>query len=367
MKKVATLLLMLSGFPVFSTHLIGGYIQAERVSGSLTFEFTVNLYMNDTGGNDQTDPIQLCPGDGAGPITVPRQAQLRVGKSIIRSIYKIRHTYSGTGSGTYTVSVQIANRSEVNNLPNSIQTPFYLETTFSSTVVNNLPVFQGPVPESLTVPVNRKAVYNFLATDTDGDSVAHYVIRLRNGECQKTSQQLSDYVFPNDVSRKGTFKIDPKTGLVIWDAPTEVGLYNFAVVAEEWRNGQRISTTVFDMVTRVVDQAGRNPDAIPPYEPVLERGLLTAVEERINEPALTVTVSPSPSENRFLVRMKSRTPTTATFQLLDSQGRLMQETTTRTATLEIEQALGHEKLVPGLYLIRTSARGRVYTTKVIKR
>jgi hypothetical protein len=121
------------------------------------------------------------------------------------------------------------------------------------------------------------------------------------------------------------------------------------------------------MITYVKDIPGNVPGTLPTYEPVLERGLLTAVEDRVDDRDLSVMVYPSPSQNRFHILLKSRKPTTATFQLLDSQGKIIQGTTTNTAALEREQVIGNEQLAPGLYLIRTSVRGWVYTTKVIKR
>lgn len=370
MKKIATFLLIMSAFPVFGTHLIGGSIQLKRVAASLTFEFSVNVYMDEIGGKtaiDQSDSIAFCTGDGSSSRMIARFSRTRLENGISLNVYKLTHAYSGTGSGAYTVSTQLRNRSEVSNLANAPTLPFYLETTFSPSVVNTLPIFQGPALSSLTVPVNQKAVYNFRATDAEGDSVAHYLIRIRNGDCGKSSQPVSGYSFPNDVSRKGTFKIDVKTGQLTWDAPTQIGSYDFAVVAEEWRNGQRISSTLFDLVTRVRDQPDSTPSVIPPYEPVLERGLLTGLENRADDRDLTVTVFPSPSSSRFQVVLKSHKPTTATFQLLDAQGKIIQEVMTSKAALEHEQAIGNEQLAPGLYLIRTSARGRVYTKKVIKR
>lgn len=370
MKKIATFLLIISTLPVFGTHLIGGYIQVKRVATSPTFEFSIKIYVNEVTGKtdiDQNDFILVCLGDGSGDLEIPRYSTTLLENRISLNVYKVTHVYSGMGSGTYTVSARLQSRSALSNLPNALTVPLYLETTFSPAVVNTFPVFQGPAPGSLTVPVNQKATYNFLAKDADGDSVAHYLIRVRNGECMKTSQPVSGYSFPNEVTREGTFKIDTKSGQLTWDAPTSVGTYDFAVVAEEWRNGQRISATLFDMVTRVIDQPGSIPGSIPPYEPVLERGLLTALEDRINDRDLSITVFPSPSQNRFQIVLKSRKPTTATFQLLDSQGRIIQEVAENKTALEHQQAIGNEQLAPGLYLIQTSVRGRVYTNKVIKR
>ncbi|MGA0556946.1 T9SS type A sorting domain-containing protein [Larkinella sp. VNQ87] len=364
MKKIITFLLVLSALPGWGTHLVGGYIQVKRLSASPLFKFIVNVYIDNAGGaaNEQ---ITLCPGDGSGALSVPRKSLNRLENGLSLAIYEVDYMYSGTGSSSYTVSAQVPNRSQLTNLPNALQTPLYLETTFSASVVNALPVFQGPTPGSLTVPVNQKAVYNFQAKDEEGDSVVHYLVRIRNGECQR-SQPVWEYVFPNDVTRRGTFKIDAKTGQLTWDAPTQTGIYDFAVVAEEWRNGQRISSTLFDMVTRVVDQPG-TPGIIPPYEPVLERGLLTGLDERVDDTGLSVVVAPSPSQGRFQVVLKSQKPTTATFQLIDAQGKLIEEIKTGKTALEHQQAIGNEQLAPGLYLIRTSALGRILATKVLKR
>ncbi|GAB3328846.1 hypothetical protein GCM10027299_31510 [Larkinella ripae] len=370
MKKIITLVLTVFAFPVCGTHLLGGYIQVKRTSASLTFEFTVNIYTNEVSGQNatsQADFVTLCTGDGSGTIQAFRQSRTPLDRLTALNRYQVTHTYNGTGSGTYTVSTQLPNRSPLANLPDALTQPLYLETTFSTTLTNSLPVFQGPTPASLIVPVNERATYNLRATETDGDSVAHYLVRIRKAECQQSSQPLANYVFPNEVTRRGAFKIDAESGQLTWDAPTQTGLYDFAVVAEEWRNGQRISTTLFDLVTQVIDKPGSTPGTIPPYEPVLERGLLTAVNERVDEEDLNLTVFPSPSQTRFQVLLKSQKPTTATFQLLDSQGKLIQEVTANTPAREHQQHLGTDQLAPGLYLIRTSARGRTFTNKVLKK
>jgi hypothetical protein len=227
MKMIATFLLVLNTLPVWGTHLVGGYIQVKRIATSLTYEFSVNVYMNEFSGKtaiDQSDSVSFCPGDGSGTQMIARQARILLEGGISLNVYKTTHTYSGTGSGSYTVSTQYINWSSISNLTDAVTRHFYLETTFSPAVINSLPVFQGPTMSSLTVPVNQKPIYNFLAKDAEGDSVAHYFVRIRDGECTKVSQSLSGYSFPNDVAHKGTFKIDTKRGQLTWNAPRKLDL-----------------------------------------------------------------------------------------------------------------------------------------------
>ncbi|GAB3895180.1 hypothetical protein GCM10028803_11330 [Larkinella knui] len=363
MRKIAAFLLIFSSLPVLGTHLIGGYIQVRNVAAS-TYEITVKLYMESSGAGQQETSVLVCLNDGAEPVSVARTSSRLLKGGILLNEYRITHTYNGNGTGSRTISAFPSNRTQSRNIPNALSTLFYIKTTFVSTQSNTTPVFQD-FDSRLTGTVNQKAEYNFLATDSEGDSVVHYLVRPQTGACNRGSLPIAGYAFPNDVTRRGTFKIGRQDGRLVWDSPTETGTYGFALAAEEWRKGQRISETVFDMVTLIAD--GGTPGTVPPYEPAVERELLTGINDHIDDRDLSVTVYPSPSQNRFLVVLKSSKPTTATFQLLDSQGRILQEVAAGKAALEHEQAIGNEQLAPGLYVIRTSARGRVYSNKVIKR
>ncbi|MFD1142602.1 T9SS type A sorting domain-containing protein [Larkinella insperata] len=364
MKMITTFLFVLSAVPAFSTHILGGYIQVRNVSPA-TYEIIVRLYLERSGTSQQEISIPVCFDDGSEPVTAARSSSLALEGGILLNEYRTTRSFNGSGSGNRTVAVSIPNRTDSRNVPSALSIPFYIQTTFTTAQINTTPVFED-LDNRLTGLANQKVEYNFLAKDSEGDSVVHYLVRVQSGGCDQGGQPVAGYTFPNDVTRRGVFSVGPQTGQLVWNAPTETGNYGFAVAAEEWRNGQRISETVFDMIALIVDNAGGTPGTIPPYEPALPGGLLTGWEEPSNDPDITVAAYPSPSPNRFLVKLKSRKPTTATFQLLDNQGRLIQEVTTRKASQEIEERIGPEKLAPGLYLIRTSVRGRVYTSKVLK-
>ncbi|WP_128547933.1 T9SS type A sorting domain-containing protein [Larkinella soli] len=355
----------------FATHLLGGYIQARQVSGTATYEFTVYLYMDAIQGRqaaEQSTSIPFCFGDGSDTVTIPRVSTAFIDPGLMLIVFKTTHSYNGTGSGSYTVSVSnLTNRSsDMQNFPGSVNSPFYIETTIVPGRPNSTPVFQ-PLPGLLRASVNRKATFSFPATDAEGDSVAYYLVRIRKGDCGKMSQLVDEFIFPNDVSRKGTFKIDALSGEVTWDAPTVVGRYVFALVAAEWRNGVKISETEYEMVCFVDDRAGGNPGTVPPYEPVMERGLLTASDGGIDAQDLTIDVFPIPSLLHFTVVIKSAQPTTARFELIDLQGRIIEQIERNTPALAHETSIGNDQLPPGTYLLKTSARGRVFTQKVLKR
>lgn len=365
MRKIVTLFLVLCALPAFSTHIIGGYIQVRNVASS-TYEITVRLYLGRSGASNQETALPVCFDDGLEPAMAPLRNSQVLEDGILLNEYRTTHAYNGSGSGRHTVFVSITNRTDSRNFPSALSTPFYIKTTFTTAQPNSTPVFED-FRKRLTGLVNQKNEYNFLAKDPEGDSVVHSVIRVQKGRCGQGSQLASDYRFPNDVTRKGTFKIGLADGQLVWNAPTETGTYSFAVQAREWRNGQLIGETVFDLLTLVTDATGHSPGTLPPYEPVVEGGPLTGVENRIDDQEVTITVLPSPSSSRFEVVLKSRKPTTAAFQLLDAQGRLLEEVSTKTSALEIRQPIGREQLAPGLYVIRTSVRGRSYTSKVIKK
>jgi hypothetical protein len=119
MKKLFTLAFLFSLLQsAYATHLIGGEIQVSRVSSqSLTYQFKVNLYMDDANGalaSEGQNQITICVGEGGKTIIVPKRlARIKVTSSVSLNIYGESFTYATPG--TYTVSVSIENRN--GNLP----------------------------------------------------------------------------------------------------------------------------------------------------------------------------------------------------------------------------------------------------------
>ncbi|MGM0649188.1 MAG: gliding motility-associated C-terminal domain-containing protein, partial [Bacteroidota bacterium] len=56
--------------------------------------------------------------------------------------------------------------------------------------------------------------------------------------------------------------IDPVSGDLIWDAPVEAGVYNIAILIEEWRDGVKIGKIIRDMQIEIYDTDNTIPEVI---------------------------------------------------------------------------------------------------------
>src|ERR671933_2114023 len=115
-----------------ATHVRAGEITTRRISpSSLTYEITLTTYYDELTGRsaaDLADPYTICFGDGTSQ-SVRRVSRTYInGRTSSINVYKVVHTYPGTG--TYTVSVTIPNRNrDTKNLPpaaSSDQITFYV-------------------------------------------------------------------------------------------------------------------------------------------------------------------------------------------------------------------------------------------------
>ncbi|WP_234736009.1 T9SS type A sorting domain-containing protein [Tellurirhabdus bombi] len=365
MKYPFTLLVLLAmANHAFGTHILGGYIQAKRVSPTnLTFEFTVNLFTDNGAVASSEQTIRLCTGEANKTVVADRVEHRSLDQMSSINIYRITYTYQT--QGTYTIAASLTNRtSGARNLSNA-ETPFYIQTTFSTAVTNTTPAFAYP-ENGFKATTQQAARFNLKGADTEGDSVVYSVTRPKLAECTQPEFLLPSYVFPNDVARRGTFKIDLQ-GVLDWNAPTEQGRYVFAVVAEEWRNGQKISETLFDMLLIVEDRPGGTPGTIPPYEPVANQPLITGTQEEVSDGEVSILAYPIPVQDRLHIRLKSPQPSIARMQLFNVQGQMVREIDLVNPSHEHEISLDTGQWVPGTYLLRTYTHGKTYTHKVLKR
>lgn len=371
MKTVPLLcLLLLSVQMAQATHLIGGYIQAKRVGGSfLTYEITVALYMDGVRGtvaSTQASSVSLCFGDGATGL-IARQNQVDVlNKAVSLSTYRTVHTYSGPG--TYALTVSIANRTNVLTIPNADNQLFTLRTTISAnaTASNQTPT-PGFPENGFHVGINQRMTLALKATDADGDSLVYGLAKPLTSQATDlcNRQTILSYQFPNDVTRQGTFKLNNRTGDLVWDAPTKLGWYSVAIAIDEYRNGSLISQTTQEIMLFVEDLPG-TPVIVPPYEPAMEGAVVTATTSYADAD-INLTTFPSPVDDRLQVLIQTSNPTTATVQLLDVNGRKLHELTLSRPARRHEPVISMGSLVPGVYLIRADVGGRSLLRRVVKR
>lgn len=374
---ISTTLLLFSVQIAVATHLIGGYIQARSISTTAsTYEITVTLYMDEAGGKaaaDDSNEYMICFGDGQTQIVQRTARRLTSDRAASVNIYQTTHTYAGPG--VYTLSASIPNRTIAQNILRADFQLFTITTRISTTVIDNLTPTPTTPASGFRVTLNQRAVLSLAATEADGDSVAYTLTKpqtaLNSDLCNQ--QPVNSYQFPNDLTRQGTFKLNARTGELVWDAPTQEGRYAVALIISEYRQGNLISQTKHEITFIAVDQPG-TPGIVPPYEPASVDNAVTIVTALPNEPNaawpdadVRLTVFPNPVDDRLQVVVQTANPAPATVQLLDASGRSLHELRFERAARRHEQVMSMSSLSPGLYVLSANVNGRLLVHKVLKR
>lgn len=360
----------MSGGQALATHLRGGYVQAKSISATaLTYEVTATIYYEGSASITGESSITLCFGDG---ITqeVFRQSQRRTADGLLTiGTYRITHTYAGPG--TYTLTTSLANRVTTKNIVGvGEQLPMTLVTTFSTTTPNQTPALLFP-ETGFPAATNQRLLFPVNATDAEGDSLVYSLTRPLTAPTGNTcsGQTVTNYRYPNDLTRRGTFNIDSRTGNLTWDVPVEQGSYSVALLISEYRSNSLISQTRAEVLLAVTDRPG-TPGTVPPYEPALENGqaggLVTDLPVYRDED-MALTVFPNPVDDRLQVVIQTSNPTTARTRLLDGSGRVLHELTVDRSARRHEQVISMSSLAPGLYVIRADVGGRTMVRKVIRK
>ncbi|MDP5172897.1 MAG: gliding motility-associated C-terminal domain-containing protein [Bacteroidia bacterium] len=172
------------------------------------------------------------------------------------------------GPGRYHLRYYDLARSEgIINLTKSQEQTFYVETLLFITppIVgnNNSPVLLNrPLDDAC---IGKTWTHNPGGFDKDGDSLAY---RLSPSLQYDPSSNIpptptNGYRFPDDpgFGVGNTFVMDPLTGLVTWEVPATLGVYNFAYIVEEWRDGVLLGYVLRDMAVTVID-CDNNPPII---------------------------------------------------------------------------------------------------------
>lgn len=273
---------------VLATHIRAGEIVAVRTSNaSLTYKFTVVGY-TDTGSSVIFGGGEIDFGDGT--VLSLTDAAEQSGTTpledeVAYNFFEITHTFAAPGK--YTVRYNERNRNAgVQNMSNSVDTPFYIETTIlidPFVGLNNTPVFLVP-------PIDKGAVgaaflHNPGAYDSDGDSLSYRITIPK----QSFDREVNNYLSPADpefyenflqgnenLSDVPVFEINAITGNLLWDAPGAPGEYNIAFIVDEWRNieGQwfLLGSLTRDMQIIIEDTDNERPEITPPPDICVEAG-----------------------------------------------------------------------------------------------
>ncbi|GAA4408002.1 hypothetical protein GCM10023187_29290 [Nibrella viscosa] len=360
---------------VSATHLLGGYIQVKKTaSATLEYEYNVFLFLNAVDGSgaaQQQETVLLCFGDGTtGQATRVRQQPLEQNRAIALHTYRVTHTYAG--SGTYTVSSTVSNRTVVQNAGNVSNVSFFISTTFTAGVPNSTPIIDIPA-NGFVAAANQRTTFTLRGVDADGDSLVYKLASpltsaasQASNACGQTVLLLAPFQFPNDVAQRGIFRLNNRTGDLVWDAPVQVGRFTFGMSIDEWRNGLKIGTTLYEMAITVEDR-NVQPGTLPTYEPAFSGPVITGLASGYMNEDIQISVYPNPTHDRVQVRVSSREALAVTLQLMNSKGGIVGECHIANPQAEQLSEFGMAALPTGLYLLRTEVSGRSYTQKIVKR
>ena len=298
-----TFLLVGVNLRAFATHIRAGEIIAQRQScQGFTYLITVVGYV-DTGSDVEfgNGEIYFGHGDPEDLSTLDafsQQVLIRPDQEIALTTYQVPHTFPGPG--TYTITFREFNRNDnIRNIPNSVNTPFYVETqiVISPLFCNNSPRFLNPPIDGASV--GNRFVHIPGGYDPDGDSLSYELVFPK----EDRDSPVIGYEYPNDFDiRVGegdpltnqagtglpTLTLDPITGELVWDAPVyalpnQQTEYNVSFIMREWRkiDGQWIQLGYItrDMQIIVDDADNEPPELAIPADTCIEAG--TVLEAQV--------------------------------------------------------------------------------------
>ena len=244
------LVLFLLPVIVSATHNRSGEITYEQV-GPLTIIATMTTYTKATSTSADRDSLEIFWGDGTSEFVLRENGagDIIPGKDIKVNFYRSEHTYPGRA--TYTISFEDPNRVSgiLNvNYPNSVDIPFYLETTFSflnsqfQGENNSAILLQAPIDFAC---VGERFIHNPNAFDPDGDSLAYELV----APLQEAGVEVPAYVFPDQIASGvlNQISLNEETGDFVWESPQSAGEYNIAIKIKEYREGVLITSIIRDM------------------------------------------------------------------------------------------------------------------------
>ena len=258
-----------------ATHFRAGEILAKKV-GNLQYEFTVIIYKNSESGAATLESVTLNFGDNTNEKLAPNPIKTKVAEFTDKYTFTFNKNYSS--AGTYKVWIKEVNRNAgIINMTNSEMVNFYLETQITIDPY----IGQNSSPELKVPPIdvanqNQTFTHNPGAWDADGDSLVYKLGVPKNltgdtAEVVPGYKSLTDPIF-STATCFSTLGLDPKKGDLVWNTPCKPGLYNIAIIVEEYRNGKLIGFITRDMQITVLQFENKPPKLSIPKDTCFTAG-----------------------------------------------------------------------------------------------
>jgi hypothetical protein len=246
-KSLAITILAISSYNMSATHLMGGEIIAQQISG-LQYKITLTTY-RDTIGIAMAPSANFSVKDTNGNVIMTFSTTY---DSIISGntlpmypygveVYFFIDTITLPYGGMFTIGWgNCCRNGAIQNITNPLNQSMFLQTemTAMDSLSNSTPFFL--VPAAIFLPINTQWQYNPLPFDPDGDSLywsLSFPLNNWNTACP-------GFTIPGSSS--GPMTINPITGTITWTANT-LGNFVATVLVEEYRNGFKIGSIRRDM------------------------------------------------------------------------------------------------------------------------
>lgn len=253
MKKLIPLLFFaILTVPLFATHNYAGEITYRQI-GDQQIEATITTYTKASSLAADRDTLELCWGDGQCERIGRTNGLNNQGELIAIDVkmnrYMAVHTYPSIGN--YTLRLDDPNRSTniLNvNFPNSELIDFSLLTEVyllnpNSASFNDSPILlQAPVDIAFA---GLLFMHSPNAFDEDDDSLVYELI---------TPVDVDNYLEVTEINPGPDNNIDmnSETGLLVWDAPQQPGLYVVTYSVKSYRGDVLIGEVIRDMLIDVM-------------------------------------------------------------------------------------------------------------------
>jgi len=275
LKTLFLLLLMIPGVNSFATHIMGGNFELRQI-GANEFEVTLRVYRDCLPGNSTSvspSIINLYERNTNNLInTISLTSSListttlvlgdacyaPTGLCVEERIFVDTFTFADNVNGYYLSWGVCCRNGLINNLnvgPPASPTAgsvFYISFPDPAiTAMNSSPNF-GPYPTDGYFCVNSPKIFNFNVTDADGDSLAYYLVNPYDDSPTTLPFAAlpwqATYSAANIVGNvvNPIMSVDINTG-DIYVNPEVLGVFVFALLVEEWRNGVKIGEVVRDI------------------------------------------------------------------------------------------------------------------------
>ena len=350
----------------FATHIKGGEIRADHISGQ-TYKISVMLYLNTESGEaaNSQNAVEVCTGDGS-VITVSRTSynNLANNSGIAVALFETNYTYPSSGS--FQISTSLNNRTNVVNYAYGEQSPVFLWTVLNTEIINSTPVLPYL---SFSAGVKQVFSLDLKPTNTDTDSVSIRLQKLSKPSPGTCGVRMIDqtYIYPNDVNKTGTFKINQTEKKLVWTAPEQVGSYLYAMVVDEWRDGIKISETYREGMIDVTDKSGPTVE-IPAYDYAENPGGLITTTPSPDSPEISIVVEayPVPTEDYVTVKAYSKKQSIIKLQLIDMHGRILNEIKSSAPAGTIQEQFDLSNYPKGIYIIRAENDLDAVSQKILR-